>query len=366
MPFNNLRGYPRCAAHVHRDDVSECAGRWKESRALRLLGANINEGVCIVVEYLIISPIHNPFTLILLFVFTKYPLCNYMPSPMSPLRSLFSISFYHWSPVLAAPAFNLINSSTNSSASTPFVGYVSDPNGRGTISLLLSCLLTLLLCVWSALHLNVPEQNQTKWQWAMANARWIVAGIYAPELVVFTAWRQWGSARILGRKVHEYRAQDDQKAKDNAAAIPSSVHDLSLPKFESEADSTLPLSETKRSITSRRYTWTKTHSFFASTGGFAIDIDESYIEGTESSQTAFLPSDCPRRLTLTARGIALLAACGRLPDIPQADILDKSKADGLAKAVVVIQACWMLLQVLGRVIARLPVTLLEVNTVAHV
>jgi hypothetical protein len=46
--------------------------------------------------------------------------------------------------------------------------------------------------------------------------------------------------------------------------------------------------------------------------------------------------------------------------------LDKSKANDLAKALVVIQASWMLLQTLGKVIVGLHVTLLEVNTMAHV
>lgn len=48
------------------------------------------------------------------------------------------------------------------------------------------------------------------------------------------------------------------------------------------------------------------------------------------------------------------------------DIEDKSKANDLAKATVLLQAIWMLVQVIGRLAARLPVTPLEVNAVAHV
>lgn len=55
-----------------------------------------------------------------------------------------------------------------------------------------------------------------------------------------------------------------------------------------------------------------------------------------------------------------------LPDVPEEDIKDKSKADALAKSMVLLQASWMMLQVIGRLVARLPVTLIEVNTVAHV
>lgn len=90
------------------------------------------------------------------------------------------------------------------------------------------------------------------------------------------------------------------------------------------------------------------------------------MEGVKLGTFNFLPERCPRRLTLTARGVAFLAKCNRLPNVPEREILDKSKGNHLAKALVVIQAAWMFLQTLGRVIVGLPVTLLEVNTIAHV
>ena len=87
------------------------------------------------------------------------------------------------------------------SGTQQFVNYVKEPPGRGTYSLVITCLLTLVLCVWSALHLNVPPPSQTRWRGLLTNIRWIIAGVYAPELVVFTAWRQWSSGRILSRIV---------------------------------------------------------------------------------------------------------------------------------------------------------------------
>ena len=115
------------------------------------------------------------------------------------------------------------------------------------------------------------------------------------------------------------------------------------------------------------YEWTMTHDFFASTGGFAFEIETEAAQVNEKGRVRpFLPPNAPHRLTLTARGVALLARCGHLPSISEAEISDKSKANDLAKALVIIQATWMLIQVIGRLIARLPVTLLEVNTIAHV
>lgn len=249
-------------------------------------------------------------------------------------------------PVLVIPILLLRASAAPAGVHNHYVGYVQDPNGRGTSSLVISCLLTLLLCVWSALHLNVPHQYQTRAETVLANVRWIIVGIYAPELVVFTAWRQWSSARILGRIVKE--------------------HQNTIPSFRTHSSLSEPTKRTSMRVR-RKYPWTMTHDFFASTGGLAFEKDSwAGEESDKGSRDEFLPRATPKRLALTAKGVALLAECGFLPDIPEEDILDKSKANGLAKALVVIQALWMLLQVIGRIISRLPVTLLEVNTVAHV
>ncbi|KAL8646747.1 MAG: hypothetical protein Q9210_005952 [Variospora velana] len=203
-----------------------------------------------------------------------------------PIKAALAVPFGH----ATSPESTL----TISTESSSVVGFVGDPNQRRTYSLVISCLLTLVLCVWSALHLNVPRPDDTIWYRFWVNTRWIFTGVYAPELVVFTAWRQWSSAKILG--------------------------------------------------------------------GFAFELDESSHRGLD----AFLPAACPRRLTLTARGMAFLSACGHLPDVPRVDIMDKSKANNLAKALAIIQASWLLIQVVGRLIAKLPVTVLEVNTLAHV
>lgn len=231
--------------------------------------------------------------------------------------------------VVAVPLSNATSADSTLSISpdsSRLVRYVGDPNQRGTSSLIISCLLTLVLCVWSALHLNVPHPDDTIWYRFWVNTRWILTGVYAPELVVFTAWRQWSSARILGRKVRE--------------AGPNLARTNNRPRHE----------------------WTMAHDFFASTGGFAFEFNHS----DKYCSSSFLPNGCPQRLTLTARGMAFLSACGHLPDVPKADIMDKSKANNLAKALVIIQASWLLIQVIGRLIAKLPVTLLEVNTIAHV
>jgi hypothetical protein len=98
--------------------------------------------------------------------------------------------------------------------------------------------------------------------------------------------------------------------------------------------------------------WSTTQCYFAVMGGVRVETGDC-IDGYP-------------RLNLTAEGIRLMSFMGRLPEVPETQIGDKSKADGLAKFLVVLQAGWMILQTLARVQQDLPVTLLEINTMGHV
>lgn len=103
------------------------------------------------------------------------------------------------------------------------------------------------------------------------------------------------------------------------------------------------------------------HGFYAGMGGFAFPLDNL----TASMTAPRLKSDC-KRLTITARGVALLADCQLLPEVDKAYISDKSKSDGLSKFLACIQAAWLIVQLIGRLALGLEVTLLEVNTLGHV
>ena len=99
-----------------------------------------------------------------------------------------------------------------------------------------------------------------------------------------------------------------------------------------------------------------THSFFVGMGGLVLETNEGeeYIPGSP-------------RLTLTAQGmVAVQEADLALPDVSLESIKDRSKADGIAKCLACLQAGYMIIQIMDRVISRLPVTLLEINTLGHV
>lgn len=100
---------------------------------------------------------------------------------------------------------------------TVITGWVSDPDGRGTFTILFSCVLTLSLCVYTAIHLNVRRYRQSELQSWLETTKWVIFGVLAPELVVYIAWRQYISATALNRIVAglQDRGQSSQLSLDH-------------------------------------------------------------------------------------------------------------------------------------------------------
>lgn len=181
-------------------------------------------------------------------------------------------------------------------------GWVSQPDQRGTIDIIWSCLATLFVCVWIMLHLNVPAQSDSNWTLFLRRTRWLTLAVLAPELVMLFASGQWASAK-------------------------HSVEEMKALRYES---------------------WSMVHAFYADSGGFVLQARDS---------TPF---------PITAKQIQYLVVSKYmpLPAISRAEIWDKSKADRFAKYIACLQAGWLVLQVVARAVQHLPITLLELSTVA--
>ena len=226
----------------------------------------------------------------------------------------------------------------------PYVSWQKSPNLRGTWDLLISCAFTLVICVYSTVHLNLPgDEPRCRWcrvWWHLRKPGWIAIGILAPEIVVYTAWRQWVSARALTNEM---------------GSIVNKV--LHLREIALVAISLTSWQRQERGLRPPRYEWTIIHSFFAGMGGFVLDTDDEW----ELRHLASSP-----RLALTAKGVLQLASLGYdLPDVPLHSIKDRSKANTFTKSIACLQAGYMIFQMAGRCASGLFITLLEVNAVGH-
>jgi hypothetical protein len=72
-----------------------------------------------------------------------------------------------------------------------------EPRGRGTFNILSSCLTTMLLCVWTAVHLNIPDRDGGKRQKFLRKPGWLLMALLAPGIVAWNAWEQRKVAREL-------------------------------------------------------------------------------------------------------------------------------------------------------------------------
>ena len=94
--------------------------------------------------------------------------------------------------------------------------------------------------------------------------------------------------------------------------------------------------------------WTMTHSFYVVMGGFAL------YDGKENINRPIHPDDFPTHVEQRFT----------FPTITEEEIKDKSKGDGLAKTIAVIQLLWFSVQLIGRLIKGWAATELEVLTFA--
>lgn len=91
-------------------------------------------------------------------------------------------------------------------------GWVKSARSRGTADLLWSCITTLTLCVYTAIHLNIPRIGGSRRKQHARKAKWTTIGIFAPEFVLFTAWQQFWSAKKLCTELDRiYREQNKEK-----------------------------------------------------------------------------------------------------------------------------------------------------------
>jgi hypothetical protein len=180
--------------------------------------------------------------------------------------------------------------------------------------------------------------------------------------VAFIAFRQMLFARHLEYKMHDLTKSlltnpkiDASKDIEGAASGTPSESDVPLIDTHGARDD-----DPQRTSTSldRTNVWTRVHSHFALMGGFVFEAKRMHATIMNPGQ---------ERLTLTPVALRKLAvnAPALLPDLSRESIRDKSKANGLAKFLVCVQAIWFIAQTIGRLATDLPISLLEMNTLLH-
>jgi hypothetical protein len=107
---------------------------------------------------------------------------------------------------------NSIKKMENSTSNTTTPGdpsflWKAEPTQRGTFGIFSFCLSTLIICVWSALHFDIPTARHKLTHQFFIHVYWMVVALIAPEVLLCAAINQRIDAEILTRKAIEYLPQ---------------------------------------------------------------------------------------------------------------------------------------------------------------
>lgn len=115
--------------------------------------------------------------------------------------------------------------------------WVGNPQGRGTLTIVIKCVTTLLLAAWVPLHLNIPSFEQSIGARCRGFGFWATFTFLIPEWVVYIAFEQWRQMRkFLGEMK---RARKELHEKQNSGI--SDVVRLLLQEVSLELPNTILL-----------------------------------------------------------------------------------------------------------------------------
>lgn len=186
----------------------------------------------------------------------------------------------------------------------PKHGWTPSPDGRGTWDIIYGCGLTMFLCSWSILCLNVPWPKETRLKVMLRKLGLTVVGFPGPEFIFLSALGQWYSARC------------------------------SIADFHASG-----------------YTqWTMSHAFFADMGGFVLRTGDDCSFPVDAKQVHYL----------------VIKDHIEFPELDKRIIADKNKVDGLLRIIAICQTLWFVVNVSGRAYQHLAITCGELTTAAFI
>ena len=97
------------------------------------------------------------------------------------------------------------NPANNSTApSNPPYNWEAEPKRRGTFGIISLCFSTMIICVWSTLHFNIPIRRYTVARRFFLQVSWMIIALLAPEFLLYLAINERIMASVLLKKVLKF------------------------------------------------------------------------------------------------------------------------------------------------------------------
>ena len=211
---------------------------------------------------------------------------------------------------------NVTNSTSNGTASTSgHLGWTQTPNVRGSIDIIYTCIAIFFLGAWNVLHLNIPTALDTQRTIFFRKLKWMFIALCVPELVTGIAFNQWRFAWNIRRNL-------------------------------------------------KNRSWAQ--AWFFVSGGLRHSLP--YIpEPNETVQKPDLWEPRVLRFCSQDGSVALHPQALESITLPDPEkIIAENKSDSLAKLIIIVQVTWFAAQIISRAGEKLPISQLEIGTVAFV
>ncbi len=254
--------------------------------------------------------------------------------------------------------------------SNPRLGYQSGPDQRSTLNIVWTCLSTIFICCYSAMHPDifdpdepVPNPRQRR-QFQSEKIPMVFYGLLAPELVLSRAVDEFICAVALTKMIRQNLCRLDApegssgQSKTDVEIAPWKEADRSGEEQERSEKGLLLVPQ----YALARYTdiycldstgqWNLSHSFFVRMNGFRDQSGRLL----KSEHFIWLCSQSP------SENDEIFSSLGKI----QREINDKSKSDPLVKVWACIQVSWHLVSIVGRLCSGLPVSQMEWTTCSYI
>ena len=97
-----------------------------------------------------------------------------------------------------------IPATNTTTPSNPPYKWIGEPNQRGTFGIISLCFSTLIICIWSTLHFNVPAKRYTATRRFFIEVFWMILALLAPEVLLFFAINERITAGVLLQEVLKF------------------------------------------------------------------------------------------------------------------------------------------------------------------
>ncbi|KAH7080480.1 hypothetical protein BKA63DRAFT_506520 [Paraphoma chrysanthemicola] len=231
-------------------------------------------------------------------------------SPVIQVSDIPHVNYIHLHSLLSLNT-TALPISVGTMSSSDRSGWRSSPDGRGTLNIIWSCLFTVFICCWTASHPDIPRPGSSWTKRALDKIVCLLVAAIAPEFLVFIALCEWAAAR------------DSRRKRDVSGDTPG---------------------------------WSVVHHYYANMGGFCMQWKD---DADGSVKMGFLDGD----------QVATLLHQNEISDsahLSREAIEDRGKADWLVKVLALLQMAWLVIQCVARVGQKLPLTTLELSTLAYI